>query len=231
MTDPGLDVQEAEKQTMEQRVAVLVPCFNEETAIAQVVAGFRAALPQATIYVYDNNSSDGTVAAAQAAGAVVRRERRQGKGNVVRRMFSDIDADVYMKARRPSTAPGTGRDLVSLSPLRGEGEANGHLAIDSMVLPITNTEETISFWLTREQFVSTLPARITRNPPYAKTNSKWLPGDCGRPGDNGARPSRVRPTPIRRPATCRFAGTFQRTQGHLPHPRPQSRAGATGRQR
>jgi glycosyltransferase involved in cell wall biosynthesis len=96
MTDPGLDVQEAEKQTMEQWVAVLVPCFNEETAIAQVVAGFRAALPQATIYVYDNNSSDGTVAAAQAAGAVVRRERRQGKGNVVRRMFSDIDADVYV---------------------------------------------------------------------------------------------------------------------------------------
>lgn len=96
MSDPGLDLQQAERRRMDQRVAVLVPCFNEEAAIAQVVAAFRAALPQATVYVYDNNSADGTAAAAQGAGAVVRREPRQGKGNVVRRMFSDIDADVYV---------------------------------------------------------------------------------------------------------------------------------------
>jgi glycosyltransferase involved in cell wall biosynthesis len=77
-------------------VAVLVPCFNEERAIAKVVADFRAALPDAKIYVYDNNSTDGTVAAAEQAGAVVRRERHQGKGYVVRRMFNDIEADVYV---------------------------------------------------------------------------------------------------------------------------------------
>jgi glycosyltransferase involved in cell wall biosynthesis len=78
------------------RVAVLVPCFNEEAAIGTVVADFRAALPQAAIYVYDNNSTDRTAAVARAAGAVVRREAHQGKGNVVRRMFSDVEADVYV---------------------------------------------------------------------------------------------------------------------------------------
>jgi glycosyltransferase involved in cell wall biosynthesis len=77
-------------------VAILVPCYNEEQAIAKVVADFRAALPAATVYVYDNNSTDGTVAAASAAGAVVRRENHQGKGYVVRRMFNDIEADVYV---------------------------------------------------------------------------------------------------------------------------------------
>ena len=78
------------------RIAVLVPCFNEEAAVATVVAGFRRALPDAQIYVYDNNSSDRTVAVALAAGAEVRSERRQGKGHVVRRMFADIDADIYV---------------------------------------------------------------------------------------------------------------------------------------
>ncbi len=79
-----------------QRIAVLVPCFNEETAIAKVVADFRAALPMATVYVYDNNSRDRTIDVARAAGATVRREMHQGKGHVVRRMFSDIEADVYV---------------------------------------------------------------------------------------------------------------------------------------
>ncbi len=78
------------------RIAVLVPCYNEEKAIAQVVADFRAALPHAPIYVYDNNSKDGTVEAARAAGAVVRREPHQGKGHVVRRMFTDVEADLYV---------------------------------------------------------------------------------------------------------------------------------------
>jgi glycosyltransferase involved in cell wall biosynthesis len=78
------------------RVAVLVPCFNEEAAVTAVVAGFRKALPSAEIYVYDNNSSDRTVAMAREAGAQVRSERRQGKGHVVRRMFADVDADIYI---------------------------------------------------------------------------------------------------------------------------------------
>ncbi len=80
------------------RIAVLLPCYNEETAIADVVRNFRHALPGATIYVYDNNSKDRTLAVAQEAGAVVRSETRQGKGNVVRRMFSDIEADIYVLA-------------------------------------------------------------------------------------------------------------------------------------
>ncbi|HEX9591180.1 MAG TPA: glycosyltransferase, partial [Bradyrhizobium sp.] len=75
-----------------KRVAVLVPCFNEEAAVATVVADFRKALPSAEIFVYDNNSSDRTMAVAREAGAEVRSERRQGKGHVVRRMFADIDA-------------------------------------------------------------------------------------------------------------------------------------------
>ena len=80
------------------RIAVVLPCYNEEAAIADTVAGFRAALPGAAIYVYDNNSSDRTVEIARASGAEVRTERMQGKGNVVRRMFADVDADVYIMA-------------------------------------------------------------------------------------------------------------------------------------
>lgn len=78
------------------RIAVLVPCFNEEAAVATVVADFRKALPSADLFVYDNNSSDRTIAVARDAGAKVRSERRQGKGHVVRRMFADVDADIYV---------------------------------------------------------------------------------------------------------------------------------------
>jgi glycosyltransferase involved in cell wall biosynthesis len=77
-------------------IAVLVPCYNEEVTISTVVADFRRVLPEATIYVYDNNSTDRTVEMARAAGAVVRSEPLQGKGNVVRRMFADIEAEVYL---------------------------------------------------------------------------------------------------------------------------------------
>lgn len=78
------------------RIAVIIPCYNEEVAIPGVVAAFRAALPTADIYVYDNNSKDGTSRVAAAAGAIVRLEPLQGKGNVVRRMFADVEADVYV---------------------------------------------------------------------------------------------------------------------------------------
>lgn len=85
-----------EKPETRLNIAVLLPCYNEGLAIRTVVEQFRAALPQADIYVYDNNSSDDSVAVARAAGAIVRSEPRQGKGNVVRRMFADIDADIYI---------------------------------------------------------------------------------------------------------------------------------------
>jgi glycosyltransferase involved in cell wall biosynthesis len=78
------------------RIAVLIPCYNEALSIGQVVTDFAAALPTATIYVYDNNSTDQTREVARAAGAVVRVETHQGKGNVVRRMFADIEAEVYV---------------------------------------------------------------------------------------------------------------------------------------
>ena len=80
------------------KIAVLLPCYNEEAAIGATIAGFRAALPGAVIYVYDNNSLDRTREVATHAGALVRTERQQGKGHVVRRMFADIDADVYVMA-------------------------------------------------------------------------------------------------------------------------------------
>lgn len=83
---------------MPNRVAVLIPCHNEELTIADVVRDFRAALPGCQVHVYDNNSTDDTIARARDAGATVRSETLQGKGNVVRRMFSDIDADIYVMA-------------------------------------------------------------------------------------------------------------------------------------
>ena len=89
------------------RIAVLLPCYNEEAAIAQTVAAFRAALPTARLYVYDNNSRDRTREVATQAGAVVREERMQGKGHVVRRMFADIEADVYVMADGDSTYDAT----------------------------------------------------------------------------------------------------------------------------
>ncbi|GJE28427.1 glycosyltransferase family 2 protein [Methylobacterium organophilum] len=88
-------------------IAVLLPCFNEEATVGTVIATFRRVLPGATIYVYDNNSTDRTAEIATAAGAIVRHERRQGKGNVVRRMFADIDADIYVLADADETYDAT----------------------------------------------------------------------------------------------------------------------------
>jgi glycosyltransferase involved in cell wall biosynthesis len=107
------------------RVAVLIPCYNEALTIAKVVADFRAALPGAKIYVYDNNSADDTAGQASRAGAIVRREAMQGKGHVVRRMFRDIEADLYVMVDGDDTydaslapamvelAAGEGHDLVN----------------------------------------------------------------------------------------------------------------------
>jgi glycosyltransferase involved in cell wall biosynthesis len=100
------------------RIAVLLPCYNEEAAIAKVIAGFAKALPGAQIYVYDNNSRDRTVEKAKKAGAIVRTERMQGKGHVVRRMFADVDADIYVMADGdltydPKAAPAMVEQLVA----------------------------------------------------------------------------------------------------------------------
>ena len=95
------------------RIAVLVPCYNEEATVAQVVREFHGAVPSATIYVYDNNSTDGTIEAARCTGAIVRRETLQGKGNVVRRMFADVDADVYVLVDGDATyAAGSAPEMI-----------------------------------------------------------------------------------------------------------------------
>ena len=90
---------------MKDHVAVLVPCYNESKTIEKVVRDFKRVLPEATVYVYDNNSSDGTGEIAARAGAVVRRERMQGKGSVIRRMFREIDADCYLMVDGDDTYP------------------------------------------------------------------------------------------------------------------------------
>jgi glycosyltransferase involved in cell wall biosynthesis len=123
------------------RVAVILPCYNEEAAIGEVVRGFRTVLPQAEIYVYDNNSKDRTIECAREAGAIVRRETRQGKGHVVRRMFAEVEADIYMLADGDGTyeaasAPAMIDQLVSerldmvvgsrLTTFEGEAFRRGH---------------------------------------------------------------------------------------------------------
>jgi len=97
------------------KIAVLIPCYNESKTIEKVVKDYRAALPQADVYVYDNNSTDGTGAIAEAAGAIVRCERRQGKGNVIRTMFREIDADAYLMIDGDDTYPAEhAQDMIDL---------------------------------------------------------------------------------------------------------------------
>ena len=103
-------------------VAVLIPCYNESATIAKVVGDFRAALPEATIYVYDNNSTDDTASIAAAAGAIVRHESGQGKGNVVRSMFRDIDADCYLMVDGDDTYPADAADRLLAPIIAGEAD-------------------------------------------------------------------------------------------------------------
>ncbi|GDZ75303.1 glycosyl transferase [Bifidobacteriaceae bacterium MCC01989] len=100
-------------------VAVLLPCYNEEVTIGKVVRDFKDSLPDATIYVYDNNSTDRTAEIAEAEGAIVRREPRQGKGNVIRAMFEDIDADVYVMADGDDTYPADAAPAMVAKVLEG----------------------------------------------------------------------------------------------------------------
>ena len=87
------------------KIAVLVPCYNESKTVKKVVEDFRRVLPEAAVYVYDNNSTDGTAGLAREAGAIVRHEYQQGKGNVIRRMFREIDAEVYLMVDGDDTYP------------------------------------------------------------------------------------------------------------------------------
>jgi glycosyltransferase involved in cell wall biosynthesis len=104
------------------KIAVLIPCYNEELTIEKVVRDFRKALPEADVYVYDNNSTDGTAEAARRAGAILRREPRQGKGNVVRRMFREVDADVYVLVDGDDTYPAEAVHQLLEPVMRGEAD-------------------------------------------------------------------------------------------------------------
>src|SRR5262245_15648720 len=104
------------------RVAILIPCFNEELTITRVVREFREQLPEADIYVFDNNSTDRTVVEAEAAGANVARERRQGKGYVVQSMFQQVDADVYVIVDGDGTYPPAEVHKLLAPVLEGEAD-------------------------------------------------------------------------------------------------------------
>jgi len=121
-----------EAPSFRARVAVVIPCYNEEVTIGAVVRDFRVALPDATIYVFDNNSSDRTIACAREAGAIVNTVREQGKGNVIRRMFADVEADVYL------LIDGDGTYDASAAPILIE-EMLAH-GLDMVVASRTSTE-------------------------------------------------------------------------------------------
>lgn len=137
----------------EPSVAVAIPCLNEEATVAAVVHDFRAALPDARIYVYDNASTDGTASAATAAGAVVRREPIRGKGNVVRRLFADIDADIVVLVDGDSTYPASaaskmiaalvddGLDMVTAArvPVRSAAYPKGHRFGNALITLLVGT--------------------------------------------------------------------------------------------
>ena len=161
-------------------VAVLIPCYDEEASVASVIRSFRAALPEAAIYVYDNNSTDATVERAVAAGAIVRHERRQGKGNVVRRMFADVDADVYVMVDGDDTyhAPSArtmvdllldeGLDMVvgSRAPIddrvRRRGHAAGNVAFTKLLRLLFGgafTDVFSGYRVMSRRFVKSFPVR------------------------------------------------------------------------
>ena len=110
---------------MKDHIAVLIPCYNESRTIEKVVRDFRRVLPEAVVYVYDNNSSDGTGDIAARAGAVVRKERMQGKGNVIRRMFREIDADCYLMVDGDDTYPAEDAPAMVAAVLHEQAELVG----------------------------------------------------------------------------------------------------------
>jgi len=168
----------AREKIMTLRVAVLVPCYNEEATIEAVVRDFRRVLPAAVIYVYDNNSSDQTAERARAAGAVVRMEERQGKGNVVRRMFADIDADIYVLVdgddtydaeaapRLIGSAIQTGSDLITARRIHTDAAAYrpGHLlgnrvlsGLTALLLKVQLTDMLSGYRVFSRRFVKSFP--------------------------------------------------------------------------
>lgn len=161
------------------RIAVLIPCYNESVAIGQVIQDFRQALPQAPIYVYDNNSTDSTIAIAKAAGAIIRTETLQGKGHVIRRMFADIDADYYILVDGDATyeaeaaprllalAQSQGLDMVNAARVTDQsaayrlGHITGNRALTGIVTYIFGrrlTDMLSGYRVFSKRFVKSFPA-------------------------------------------------------------------------
>ena len=164
--------------TKNYEVAILLPCCDEEAAIASVVQDFKQHIPDASIYVYDNNSSDNTIRCAEGAGAIVRREPMQGKGNVVRRMFADIEADIFIMSDGDgtydiSTSPELVRQLITEQldmivgvrvPEKGahrKGHSFGNFIFNKIIFFIFEDKYTdifSGFRIFSKRFVKTFPA-------------------------------------------------------------------------
>ncbi|MGE4296688.1 MAG: glycosyltransferase family 2 protein [Desulfovibrionaceae bacterium] len=146
---------------MDTRIAVLIPCYNEEQTVARVVDDFKKALPQAAIHVYDNNSTDATAARAREAGAIVTRETRQGKGNVVRAMFRDVEADAYVMVDGDATYPAAHVHALLEPVLRGEadlvvGDRLSHAYDAQNTRPLHGFGNRLVRWLINRFFASGL---------------------------------------------------------------------------
>ena len=125
------------------KIAVLIPCYNEAKTVEKVVTDFKRVLPDATVYVYDNNSTDGTAALAAAAGAVVRHEYQQGKGNVIRRMFREIDAEAYIMVDGDDTYPAESAPEMVKAVTEHQADMVVGIGFPPPITPRTNARSTI----------------------------------------------------------------------------------------
>ncbi len=162
------------------KIAVLLPCYNEASTIAKVVTDFRAALPEADIYVYDNNSTDGTAQVAQQAGAIVRHEPVQGKGNVIRRMFREVEADCYLMADGDDTYPAEqARQMVS--PILEEhvdmviGDRLSSTYFEQNKRPFHNEGNRVVRWLIRRFWHTDIHDIMTGYRAFSRTFVKNFP--------------------------------------------------------
>ena len=162
------------------KIAVLLPCYNEASTIAKVVTDFRAALPEADIYVYDNNSTDGTAQVAQQAGAIVRHEPVQGKGNVIRRMFREVKADCYLMADGDDTYPAEQARQMVTSVLEEHvdmviGDRLSSTYFEQNKRPFHNGGNRVVRWLIRRFWHTDIPDIMTGYRAFSRTFVKNFP--------------------------------------------------------
>lgn len=165
---------------MSQRIAVLIPCYNESRTIAKVVADYRRALPSADIYVYDNNSTDHTADIAREAGAIVRRERRQGKGNVIRSMFRDIEADCYLIIDGDDTYPAESAEAMCREVLENGadmviGDRLSSTYFEENKRPFHNFGNSLVRWLINRLFHSDVKDIMTGYRAFSRPFVKMFP--------------------------------------------------------